>query len=184
MRISLDSILRVADEKQASLVSKSDSDTQKLAEDLTELQTYIHRLETLAKIACFQNDISFASDNEAKLEKIGSALELPIKSADLNILNKFASFFKEFANKNKQKEIEKKAEEITTKMIDSGLVSAEDVLSKLSELKEKSIEDLTILDKALDLHKQGEFLSLGTLSDRHGAGAISPKDQFVSDLLD
>jgi hypothetical protein len=109
---------------------------------------------------------------------------LPLVTEDSSMMKKFASFLKEFVNLNRQREIEKKAEQITDKMIESGLISAEEVLSKLSELKDMSMEDLTIQDKALDLHKQGEFLSIGALSEMPGDGALSARDKFVSDLQD
>jgi hypothetical protein len=185
--MNLESLLEVISEEQPPSESNVDSETQKLAESLVEFQEYINTIEALAKIACFQNKIknsNFSSDDDSKLEKIGAKLPLPIEAKDPKILKKFAGFLKEFANSSANKEKEKKAEQITNKLIDSGLISAEEVLEKLSNLREKTIEDLTILDKALDLHKQSEFLSIGELSDSPGHGTGNAKDRFVNDLLD
>jgi polyhydroxyalkanoate synthesis regulator phasin len=185
MSISLDALLGITNKEQTSPESNFDSEAQKLAEAIDEFQNYLGRVETLAKIACFQNEIksaNFSSEDEEKLAMIGSELKLPITADDPEILKKFASFLKEFADSNRLKEREKKAEQITDRMVESGLISAEEVIPKLSELKKETIEDLTILDKALDLHKQNEFLSMGELSETPGHGALTPKDRFVSDL--
>ena len=185
MDISLDALLGITNKEQTSPESNFDSEVQKLAESIEEFQGYLGTIESLAKIACFQNNFDFSkfsSYEEESLEKIGSELDLTIKPKDPLILNKFAGFLKEFAYSNERKEIEKKAERITNKMVESGLISAEEVLTKLSELKEKTVGDLTILDKALDLHKQSEFLSIGELSETPGHGALTAKDRFVSDL--
>jgi len=58
-------------------------------------------------------------------------------------------------------------------------LSGEDILKKYSEYMKKNVEELKILEKAMELAKTGEF-SLGTLSTRVADnGGLDPLTSFL-----
>lgn len=59
-----------------------------------------------------------------------------------------------------------KAEQIVQSLIENDELLAEDVLRKLSELKNKSLEDLEIMEKAAQLYKSTITASFGQLSNK------------------
>ena len=86
--------------------------------------------------------------------------------------------------KDKEKEIiEKLASEILEKLIERNELKLENVLEKIGELRETSIEDLRILKKALDLTK--EHVKLGSLSDAAGnLTTLDPAERFHAFLVE
>jgi len=73
-------------------------------------------------------------------------------------LRALLSELEKYQEKEKRAEL---AQDILTKT--SSDISAEDFLIKLSEYSKKSLEELIVIQKAVELHKNGE-LSLGKLS--------------------
>jgi hypothetical protein len=60
--------------------------------------------------------------------------------------------------------IEKKAKHIIMKLAQSNkIVTVESAFKKMSELSTKSVEDLNVIEKAIELQKNGH--ALGTLAD-------------------
>jgi hypothetical protein len=57
------------------------------------------------------------------------------------------------------------AEKILQKLLENETISPEEALFKLSELKTKSLEDLTIMEKAAEMYQGGFFTGIAKLSD-------------------
>ena len=75
---------------------------------------------------------------------------------------------------------EDKAELIVKQLIDSETLLAPDVLSKLSELRSKSISDLEIMEKAAELYGNNLQVSMGTLSDHVDSRSLDPLTAFLT----
>lgn len=80
-------------------------------------------------------------------------------------------------------EVQKIALEITSKMIDSGRLSSNEVLPKLAEFSEKTKEELEITSKALELAQTGVF-KIGTISDPDLAHSDNPEDRLKNYILE
>jgi hypothetical protein len=61
------------------------------------------------------------------------------------------------------------AEKILQKLLENETISPEEILTKLSELRTKSLEDLVIMEKAAELYQGGFFTGIAKLSDRSGS---------------
>ena len=75
---------------------------------------------------------------------------------------------------------EVKAELIVKQLIDSDVLLATDVLSKLSELRSKSIGDLEIMEKAAEMYGNNIQMNFGKLSDQ---SEYSKYDSLTSYLV-
>ena len=74
------------------------------------------------------------------------------------------SLKEEVENYRENEVIEKKARHIIIKLAQSNkITSVEDAFKKMSELSTKSVEDLSVIEKAIELQKNGQML--GTLAD-------------------
>jgi len=74
------------------------------------------------------------------------------------------SLKEEVENYREHEEVVKKAQHIVIKLAqDNKIIGAEDAFKKMSELSTKSVEDLSVIEKAIELQKTGS--SLGTLAD-------------------
>lgn len=79
-------------------------------------------------------------------------------------------------------EIEKVAERLVRKFIEIEELNGEEALQKFSEFREKDLEELAIIEKALELTKTGSF-RLGNLSTEV-SGAHSDVDSLTAFLLE
>lgn len=59
-----------------------------------------------------------------------------------------------------------KAEQIVRSMIDNDALQAEDVFTKISDLRTKTIADLEIMEKAAEMYGPRITVGLGTLSNQ------------------
>lgn len=75
---------------------------------------------------------------------------------------------------------EVKAEHIVKQLIESDTLLATDVLSKLSELRSKSIGDLEIMEKAAEMYGNNMQVSFGTLSDYSEHSTLDPLTSFLT----
>jgi signal-transduction protein with cAMP-binding, CBS, and nucleotidyltransferase domain len=74
------------------------------------------------------------------------------------------SLKEEVENYRENEVIEKKARHIIIKLAQSNkITSVEDAFKKMSELSTKSVVDLSVIEKAIELQKNGQML--GTLAD-------------------
>jgi hypothetical protein len=74
------------------------------------------------------------------------------------------SLKEEVESYREKEEITKKAQHIVIKLAqDNKIVGAEEAFKKMSELSTKSVEDLNVIEKAIELQKNGS--ALGTLAD-------------------
>lgn len=80
-------------------------------------------------------------------------------------------------------ELEKVATSLTFKLFEMGVVQAEDLESKLAEFKDKSTQELEVIEKAAELSKTSGFadsLSLGNVSDRpQDDGTLDPLTSYL-----
>jgi len=68
-----------------------------------------------------------------------------------------------------------KAEAIARQLIDHDELLADEVLNKLSELRTKSLDELTLMEKAAELFKSSNIhVGFGKLSDQHDAHSSNP----------
>ena len=82
-----------------------------------------------------------------------------------------------------EKETQQKAAfEITQKLVDSGQLGIQDILPKIAELSEQSVEDLKIYAKAMELTRNTNVFKLGSIADI-GPG-IDSTDRFTEFLLE
>ena len=71
--------------------------------------------------------------------------------------------------------IAQKAEAIARQLIDHDELLADEVLNKLSELKTKTLDELTLMEKAAELFKSSNIhVGFGRLSDQHDANGSNP----------
>jgi hypothetical protein len=73
---------------------------------------------------------------------------------------------------------DERAERLVAKMVDENELSGAEALQKLSEFKEKSEQELLILEKAFELVKSGS-VSLGNLSDRSDEKGMDPLTAYL-----
>ena len=98
------------------------------------------------------------------IEKLASLIEE--ESENNTSLKKFATGVRLLADDfGSLMEKQKLAEEVVSALIKQGSLDSSKIFLKLSELKDKDINDLKILDQALKLNKTGSF-ELGTVSDQ------------------
>jgi len=90
----------------------------------------------------------------------------------------------EFEKKQVHEEVEKLAMAVITKMVEkSDITEPGEVIEKLAELRQQSIEDLKVLEKAVELGRNTKETSvkLGSLSDE---ASYDGKDPLTSFLLE
>ena len=63
---------------------------------------------------------------------------------------------------------EQAAEKILQKLLENETISPEEVLSKLSELRVKTLDDLVIMEKAAEMYQGGFFTGIAKLSEHQG----------------
>ncbi len=75
----------------------------------------------------------------------------------------------------------KKAEVITQSLYKKGNLAAEDLFNTLTKLGEKSLEELEVIEKAIELQKQGNYsFDFGTLSDElQDDGTLDPLTRLL-----
>lgn len=71
-----------------------------------------------------------------------------------------------------------RAEKIVARLVDEGDLSGAEALQKLGELKGKSEQELTILEKAYELVKTGT-ISIGNLSDQTDPQSLDPLTRYL-----
>lgn len=62
-------------------------------------------------------------------------------------------------------EREKLAERVVQKLVENDALLADEVLKKLSELRDRPLEDLEVMEKAAELYQGNFFSGFGKLSD-------------------
>jgi|WetSurSiteA1Bulk_404760.scaffolds.fasta_scaffold231820_2 hypothetical protein len=60
---------------------------------------------------------------------------------------------------------EELAERVVQRLVENDVLLAEDVLKKLSELRDRPLEDLEVMEKAAELYHGNFFSGFGKLSD-------------------
>lgn len=60
---------------------------------------------------------------------------------------------------------EEMAERVVQKLVENDALLADEVLKKLSELREQPLEDLTVMEKAAELYHGNFFSGFGKLSE-------------------
>lgn len=83
----------------------------------------------------------------------------------------------------KQAEIVDLSSDIIGTMVDKEMLTAEEVLPKLAELKERSRDDLLVLQKALELGTVNNMSKLGELSDQSTVDGLDPRERFVQRII-
>jgi hypothetical protein len=73
------------------------------------------------------------------------------------------------------------AENILQKLLENETISTEEILSKLSELRQKSLEDLVIMEKAAELYQGGFFSGFGKLSEHTDGRGLDPLTAFLTE---
>ncbi|MBC8410383.1 MAG: hypothetical protein H8E12_16925 [Rhodobacteraceae bacterium] len=78
-------------------------------------------------------------------------------------------------------ELIKKAESLTHSLYSKGNIAAEEVFSTLTTLGEKSLEELEVIEKAIEIQKQGSYsFDFGTLSeDLQDDGSLDPLTRLL-----
>lgn len=71
-----------------------------------------------------------------------------------------------------------KAEELIQKMLNTQELTAGEVLQKISEFKQMSLEELEMTSKALDLVKGGT-IKLGSISEQSAPGAMDNLTHYL-----
>jgi hypothetical protein len=73
-----------------------------------------------------------------------------------------------------------KAEAIARQLIDHDELLADEVLSKLSELRTKTLEELTLMEKAAELFKSSNIhVGFGKLSEQHDNHSSNPLLEYL-----
>ena len=86
-------------------------------------------------------------------------------------LRKLAS---EIENYRKSEKVHETAREIVKSLHDQGALSSDVVFDKLAELETKTLEELEVVTKAIEMTKTGEF-SFGSIGDKlEDNGALDP----------
>jgi hypothetical protein len=145
--INLEELIRKsADETKvaSTLPQSSDDEVEKFAEDL---QVYAEEGASLSKLA-----------------------ELAVNKE----LLKTAATTLRTINRERKEAFEKlarsdEAEKLIKKMLNTQEFTPEEVLDKLSEFKQMSLQDLVLANKAIDMVKGGTF-KIGSLSDQPAPG--------------
>ena len=76
---------------------------------------------------------------------------------------------------------DKAAEKILEKLLESEMISSEEILNKLSELRTKTLEDLVIMEKAAELYQGGFFTGIGKISDHSDGSGLDPLTAFLTE---
>lgn len=71
------------------------------------------------------------------------------------------------------------AERIVSKLIENDSLLVDEVLRKLGELKQKSLQDLTIMEKAAELYQGNIFNGFGRLSDTPDSRGFDPLTSYL-----
>jgi hypothetical protein len=71
------------------------------------------------------------------------------------------------------------AEHIISKLVENNVLPIEDVLNKLSELRNKPLEDLEVMEKAAELYQGNIFSGFGKLSDIPDGQGLDPLTAFL-----
>jgi len=79
----------------------------------------------------------------------------------------------------KKAETQKIATSIIESMVEKEMLSTEEVLPKLAELKDKSDNELLIMQEALKLGNASGLSKLGELSDRADSDGMTPEEKFI-----
>ena len=83
----------------------------------------------------------------------------------------------------KQAELADLSSDVIGTMVEKEMLSADEVLPKLAELKERSYDDLLVLQKALELGTVNKMSKLGELSDQSTADGLDPRERFVQRII-
>jgi glucose-6-phosphate-specific signal transduction histidine kinase len=76
---------------------------------------------------------------------------------------------------------EQAAEKILQKLLENETISPDEILTKLSELRAKSLDDLVIMEKAAELYQGGFFSGFGKLSDQTDGTGLDPLTSFLTE---
>ena len=143
--INLEELIRkTAEVKPSTLPQSSDDEVEKFAEDL---QAYVVGDNSLSKLA----------ESAVNKELLKTA------ATTLRTINRERK--ESFDNLARSDE----AEKLIKKMLHTQEFTSEEVLDKLSEFKQMSLQDLVLANKAIDMVKGGTF-KIGSLSDQPTLG--------------
>lgn len=71
------------------------------------------------------------------------------------------------------------AERIVNRLVENDTLLAEEVLRKLSELRQRPLQDLEIMEKAAELYQGNAFAGFGRLSDTTDARGLDPLTSYL-----
>ena len=83
----------------------------------------------------------------------------------------------------KSAEVKNQARSIMQDLIDAGLVPKDAVLKKLAELENASLEDLKVMQKALEMGTLSGHFKLAEISDTTETEGMTPQEKFVFNTL-
>jgi hypothetical protein len=72
------------------------------------------------------------------------------------------------------------AEKILQRLLENGVMTSDDIFNKLSELRNKSLDDLVIMEKAAELYQGNFFSGFGKLSDETDGRGLDPLTAFLT----
>ena len=83
----------------------------------------------------------------------------------------------------KEAELKDKAFEIISKMVDKEMLAVDEVLPKLAEFQSKGLDELNIVEKALELGTSVDITKLGELSDRKELSGMTAEERFIHNTI-
>jgi hypothetical protein len=107
--------------------------------------------------------------------------------SDIN--TKFAFLLDEFKKNKSTEEVEKLAMAAIEKQVELGdIKEPEEVIEKLAQYRNESVENLVILNKAIEIGKKPDNFekeaSLGSISDNKPANPSSAEEGFFQALIE
>lgn len=74
---------------------------------------------------------------------------------------------------------EELAERVVQRLIENDAIFADEVFKKLSELREKPLNELEVMEKAAELYHGNFFSGLGKISDQSDARGMDPLTAYL-----
>jgi hypothetical protein len=116
----------------------------------------------------------------------GDIIKMGNNSIYGDIKEKYSFLLDEHKKSNEQENIEKLAFSAVEKLVEKGSISEpQEVIEKLSEFRNNSVEELKILNKAIELGRDttSDDIKLGSLAEEKPAFPESAEDKFNNFLL-